>query len=177
MTNLMLPGGEAATFDDPLAMLSACHLRIRKQLATLARLERHLPEHGHDDDARAAARAILRYFDTAAVHHHEDEESSLLPRLVGRVPEARVLSERLLREHGELADRWRRLRPLLSGIAAGRRAVLPPKLVHEIATAYHAHIEIEESELIPLARKALSADEIATIGREMAGRRGVAVAA
>lgn len=177
MTNLMLPGGEAATFDDPLAMLSACHLRIRKQLATLARLERHLPEHGHDDDARAAARAILRYFDTAAVHHHEDEESSLLPRLVGRVPEARVLSERLLREHGELAERWRRLRPLLSGIAAGQRAVLPPKLVHEIATAYHAHIEIEESELIPLARKALSADEIATIGREMAGRRGVAVAA
>lgn len=177
MTNLMLPGGEAATFDDPLAMLSACHLRIRKQLATLARLERHLPEHGHDDDARAAARAILRYFDTAAVHHHEDEESSLLPRLVGRVPDARVLSERLLREHGELAERWRRLRPLLSGIAAGQRAVLPPKLVHEIATAYHAHIEIEESELIPLARKALSADEIATIGREMAGRRGVAVAA
>lgn len=177
MTNPMLPGGEAATFDDPLAMLSACHLRIRKQLATLARLERHLPEHGHDDDARAAARAILRYFDTAAVHHHEDEESSLLPRLVGRVPEARVLSERLLREHGELAERWRRLRPLLSGIAAGQRAVLPPKLVHEIATAYHAHIEIEESELIPLARKALSADEIATIGREMAGRRGVAVAA
>jgi len=177
MTNPMLPGGEAATFDDPLAMLSACHLRIRKQLATLARLERHLPEHGHDDDARAAARAILRYFDTAAVHHHEDEESSLLPRLVGRVPDARVLSERLLREHGELAERWRRLRPLLSGIAAGQRAVLPPKLVHEIATAYHAHIEIEESELIPLARKALSADEIATIGREMAGRRGVAVAA
>jgi len=177
MTNPMLPGGEAATFDDPLAMLSACHVRIRKQLATLARLERHLPEHGHDDDARAAARAILRYFDTAAVHHHEDEESSLLPRLVGRVPDARVLSERLLREHGELAERWRRLRPLLSGIAAGQRAVLPPKLVHEIATAYHAHIEIEESELIPLARKALSADEIATIGREMAGRRGVAVAA
>jgi len=177
MTNPMLPGGDAATFDDPLAMLAACHVRIRKQLATLARLERHLPEHGHDDDARAAARAILRYFDTAAIHHHEDEEASLLPRLLARAPEARVLSERLLREHGELAERWRRLRPLLSGIAAGQRAVLPPKLVHEIATAYHAHIEIEESELIPLARKALSADEIATIGREMAGRRGVAVAA
>ena len=177
MINPMLPGGDAATFDDPLAMLAACHVRIRKQLATLARLERHLPEHGHDDDARAAARAILRYFDTAAIHHHEDEEASLLPRLLARAPEARVLSERLLREHGELADRWRRLRPLLSGIAAGRRAVLPPKLVHEIAAAYHAHIEIEESELIPLAQEVLSADEVATIGREMAGRRGVAVPA
>ena len=177
MTNPMFPGGEAATFDDPLAMLSACHVRIRKQLATLARLERHLPEHGHDDDARAAARAILRYFDTAAIHHHQDEEASLLPRLVARVPEARSLSDRLMREHGELAERWRKLRPLLSGIAAGQRAVLPPKLVREIAAAYHAHIELEESELIPLAREALPADEVATIGREMAERRGVAVAA
>ena len=177
MTNPMLPGGEAATFDDPLAMLSACHVRIRKQLATLARLERHLPEHGHDDDARAAARAILRYFDSAAVHHHQDEEASLLPRLAARAPEARALSERLLREHGELAACWRRLRPLLSGIAAGQRAVLPPKLVHGMAAAYHAHIELEESRLIPLARSTLSADEVATIGSEMAGRRGVPVAA
>lgn len=171
--NPMLPGGEAATFDDPLAMLSACHLRIRKQLATLERLERHLPEHGHDDDARAAARAILRYFDSAAVHHHEDEEASVLPRLVDRVPAARELADRLLREHGELARRWRRLRPLLSGIAAAQRSVMPPRLVRELAAAYDAHIGLEESELIPLAQEALSADEIATIGREMARRRGV----
>lgn len=172
----MLPGGEAATFDEPLAMLSACHGRIRKQLATLSRLGRHLPEHGHDDDARAAARAILRYFDSAAIHHHEDEESSVLPRLVARVPEARALSERLLREHRELAARWRKVRPLLSGIVAGKRSALPPKLVRDLAAAYHAHIELEESELIPLAQEALAADEMATIGREMAGRRGVAVA-
>ena len=177
MTSPMLPGGDAATFDDPLAMLSACHLRIRKQLATLARLEHHLPEHGHDDDARAAARAILRYFDTSTVHHPQVEEASLLPRLVARVTEARALADRLMREHGELAERWRKLRPLLSGIAAGQRAVLPPNLVREIAAAYHAHIELEESELIPLAREALPADEVATIGREMAHRRGVALAA
>ena len=55
--------------------------------------------------------------------------------------------------------------------------MLPPKLVHEITSAYHAHIELEESELIPLAREALSAGEVATIGREMAERRGVVVAA
>ncbi|CAG0997474.1 hypothetical protein BURK1_02630 [Burkholderiales bacterium] len=175
MTNPMLSGGDAATFDDPLAMLLACHVRIRKQLATLARLERHLPEHGHDEDARAAARAILRYFDSAAVQHHEDEEASLLPRLVARAADARPLADRLLREHGELAARWRSLRPLLSGIAAAQRSVLPPKLVHDIASAYRAHIEVEESELIPLARATLPAGEIAAIGREMAERRGVAI--
>lgn len=169
------PGADAATFDDPLAMLVACHGRIRKQLATLARLQSHLPEHGHDADARAAARAIMRYFDSAAVHHHEDEEASLLPRLLARVPETRALASRLVAEHRALAESWRRLRPLLSGIASGQRAVLPPKLVFEVTEAYEAHIAIEEAELIPLAQDVLSPDEIAAIGREMAGRRNVAI--
>jgi hemerythrin-like domain-containing protein len=172
-----LSGGDAATFDDPLAMLVACHVRMRKQFATLARLERHLPEHGHDADARAAARAILRYFDSAAVHHHEDEEASLMPRIVARAPEASALATRLARDHGVLEDHWRRLRPLLCGIAAAQRAVLPPKLVRDIAEAYEAHLAFEEAELVPLAQKVLGADEIAAIGREMAARRGVAVTA
>lgn len=173
----LLPSADAATFDDPLAMLVACHGRIRKQLATLAKLERHLPEHGHDADARAAARAIMRYFDTAAVHHHEDEEQSLMPRLLAKAPEARALTARLTREHETLAENWRKLRPLLSGIATGQRAALPPKLVHDVTAAYEAHIAIEESELIPLAREMLGADEIVAIGREMAARRGVALTA
>ena len=73
-------GEPAAGFDDPLALIAGCHARIRRQLATMLRLARHLPGHGHDDDARAAARALLRYFDTAGALHHEDEEASLLPR-------------------------------------------------------------------------------------------------
>ena len=173
----LLPGGEAAGFDDPLAMLVACHGRIRKQLATLARLERHLPEHGHDADARAAARAIMRYFDSAAVHHHEDEEQSLMPRVLERAPDARALALRLAHEHALLAGRWRSLRPLLSGIACGQRAALPPRLVRDVTAAYEAHIELEEAEMIPLAQDVLGADAIAAIGREMALRRGIAVSA
>ena len=173
----ILPGGDAASFDEPLAMLVACHARMRKQLATLAKLERHLPEHGCDSDARAAARAILRYFDSAAVHHHEDEEDSLMPRILARVPEARTIASRLAREHEALADQWRPLRPLLSGIAAGQRAVLSPKMVLEVTAAYDAHLAAEEAELIPLAYDVLSPDELREIGREMATRRGVTVAA
>ena len=171
--SLPLPGDAAATFDDPLAMLSACHLRIRKQLATLARLARHLPEHGADADARSAARAILRYFDSAAAHHHEDEERSVLPRLCARESAARALAGRLVAEHGGLAANWRRLRPLLSGIASGQRSALPPRLVLDVAAAYEAHIDVEERDLIPLAREALSAEDIAAIGGEMAARRGI----
>ena len=45
----------AAGSDDPLAMLRACHERIRKELATLDRLRLHLPENGCDADARTMA--------------------------------------------------------------------------------------------------------------------------
>ena len=169
-------GGSAASFDDPLAMLSACHGRIRRQLETLSRLERHLPEHGCDTDARVAARAILRYFDTAAPHHHEDEEVDVFPRVVARAPECAALVARLEAEHLVLAANWRHLRPLLAGIAAGQRAVLPPKLVRDATAAYDAHIEAEETELIPLARELLPPEEIAAVGRAMARRRGVAPA-
>lgn len=163
----------APSFDDPLGMLSACHGRIERQLVTLAKLQRHLPEHGCDKDAQAAARAILRYFDQAAPNHHADEEASVFPRLLARAPTAHAVVERLLAEHETLAANWRRLRPLLASIAAGERANLDARTVHDVQSAYDAHIDCEERELIPLARQALPPEEIAAIGREMAARRNV----
>ena len=80
----LFPTPAAPGFDDPLGMLVACHRRIERELATLARLQRHLPEHGCDDDARAAARAILKYFDGAAPNHHADEEDERVPALARR---------------------------------------------------------------------------------------------
>jgi hemerythrin-like domain-containing protein len=164
----------APSFDDPLGMLTACHGRIARQLDTLERLLRHLPENGCDRDAQLAARNVLRYFDTAAVNHHADEEASVFPRLLARVPGAAALIGTLEADHERLAANWRRLRPLLASIAAGERATLEPKLVHEVRDAYQAHIEREETALIPQARAALPAEEIAAIGREMAARRSVA---
>jgi len=177
MADNLLSDPAAPSFDDPLGMLSACHRRIERQLATLARLQRHLPEHGCDTDARAAARGIVKYFDTAAPNHHADEEESVFPRLEDAVPARPVtLIAELEREHEALAAYWRKLRPLLAGIAAGQRANLAPKQVAEIVTAYEGHIAREESELIPLAARTFDAATIAAIGREMAQRRSVAFA-
>ena len=167
----------APGFDDPLGVLRACHRRIERQLATLERLRRHLPEHHADHDARAAATAILRYFDTAAVHHHADEEQSLFPRLLRVAPDMAPVAAALEREHGELAARWMRMRPLLSAIVAHSGAYLPAKGVTELAAAYAAHIAREEGELLPRAAEALGVDDIAAIGGEMAARRNVAPAA
>ncbi len=174
----LLQDHAAPGYDDPLGMLCACHRRIERQLATLARLQRHLPEHGSDTDARAAARGILRYFDTAAVHHHADEEGSIFPRLTELAPAAtaRLLAD-LAADHQRLAAHWRHLRPLLAAIAAGSRANLAPRQVALLRQAYDAHIAREEAELIPLATAALDRDALAVIGAEMARRRGVTATA
>ncbi len=174
MARDLFPERAAASFDDPLGMLKACHGRIERQLMTLGRLQRHLPQFGCDDDARAAARAILRYFDLAAPNHHADEEASVFPRLAAVSPAARSLLEDLERDHAALAGGWTRLRPLLASIAAGQRANLSAKDVATVRRAYEAHIAREEGELIPLAAATFDAETLAAIGREMAERRNVA---
>lgn len=174
MSNSLLSGQAAPSFDDPLGMLVACHGRIRKQFATLARLREHLPEHGCSEDARGAARAVLRYFDTAAVNHHADEEQSIFPRVIALrgAPAQRIASE-LEHDHERLAMRIARLRPYLVAIERGERADLPEDVVQDARNAYEAHIEREEGEFIPLAAAALDAATLRTIGEEMAARRGV----
>jgi hemerythrin-like domain-containing protein len=165
---------EAPTFDDPVGMLRACHARIERQLVTLERLVRHLPIHGADEQARAAARNLLRYFDGAAPNHHADEEASVFPRLLARTSEAAGLLAALEDDHAALDRCWRRLRPLLAGIASGQRANLPPALAVEFGTRYGEHVARENARLLPLCADRLSAGDLATIGREMAARRGVA---
>lgn len=161
----------APGFDDPIGMLRACHRRIERQLATLDRLRKHLPEHHADADARAAATAIMRYFDTAAHNHHADEEESLFPRLAAVRPEAAKLTVTLGREHAVLAERWARLRPLLGAIAAGSGAYLPIQGVEQFCAAYASHIAREDGELLPQAMAVLDSARLAEIGAEMAARR------
>jgi hemerythrin-like domain-containing protein len=159
------------SFDDPLAMLRACHGRLEHQLATLERLARHLPEHGCDANARAAARAILRYFDSAEPNHHADEEASIFPRLLAHTPSVRNLVERLADEHDRMHANWRKARPLLAGIASGQRANLPPRIVHDMQRIYAAHLEIEHESLLPVCEDLLTHAELAEISGEMAARR------
>ena len=174
MSTSPLSGQAAPGFDDPLGMLVACHGRIKRQFATLARLQEHLTEHGCSDEARTAARAVLRYFDTAAVNHHADEEESLFPRLVRQCgAEAQRIADDLEHDHERLAMRIARMRPYLVAIECGERADLPADVVDDARTAYDAHITREEAELIPLAAATLDAATLRTIGEEMAARRGV----
>jgi iron-sulfur cluster repair protein YtfE (RIC family) len=155
-------------------MLVACHRRIEREIATLARLQRHLPEFGCDGDAQAAARAILKYFDGAAINHHADEELSVFPRLRAAASDrAAELCDDLEHDHEALASTWRRLRPLLAGISVAVRANLSAKDVDGIRNLYASHMLREEQVLIPLAMRCLDAEALREIGEEMAARREI----
>ena len=171
------PGRQAA-FDDPLEMLGACHERIADHCATLARLAAHLPEHGADGQGQQAARNLLRYFDTAGRHHHEDEERDVFPHLLEAAPAAELaditrIVTRLRDDHAAMMAEWLRLRPALVRIAAGDSAALSPAGVERFCALYREHMEIEESELLPFARRLIGPEAAARIGHAMAARRGV----
>jgi hemerythrin-like domain-containing protein len=174
------PGRSLPTggFEVPLEMLSACHVRIERQCATLRRLVPHLASYGADEDARTAAANVMRYFDTAAKHHHEDEEKDLFPALIesmaGSDPVClREMTQGLAAEHRDLEARWQHLRALLEQIVAGHTVPLNSEDVQALAGLYERHIEREEQELLPMAARLLSDEELERIGRAMRERRGI----
>ena len=71
------------------------------------------------------------------------------------------------------AQYWQRVRAALERIAAGTSARLASDDVEALIGRYERHIEREEKELLPMAVRLLSDDELARIGRAMRERRGI----
>lgn len=171
----------APTLDEPLEILSACHGRVLAQLETLQRLLPHLSIHGSDGQARQAAGAVLRYFDTAARHHHEDEEADLLPAMQAAVAPATQaglaeVRQRILAEHVRMFALWAALRPQLDEVRLGLRSSLDERSVFDMDAAYRQHIEFEETRLLPLARQLLGEQELQVVAQAMTRRRSPAAA-
>lgn len=164
----------APTFDDPLAMLSACHERIAAQCVTLEKLRVHLDSRGCDAAAQQAATRILRYFNTAGQHHHSDEEDDLFPLLqaTGDATAQRLVGY-LLARHQELNAAWDVMREALNKIVAGELAVLDATQTAAFIVAYQAHIALENTQLLPLAGALLNTSQLEQLGRSMSARRGV----
>ena len=150
-------------FEVPLEMLAACHLRVHSQCQTLQRLVPHLAAHGADPQAREAAVAVMRYFDTSARHHHEDEETDLFPALLESMAGSdavclRELTAALTADHRALEQRWGRLRRMLEAVASGAAATLAAADVQAFVDLYEKHIAREEAELLPMAARLLDDD-------------------
>lgn len=150
-------------------MLLACHDRVRRSLDLLLRLQAHVAGHGADDQARDAARDVLRYFDLAGPKHHEDEERHVLPRL--RAAGAHALADRLAADHAEMGRQWAVLRQPLAALAQGEPQDLSAEACQAYATLYANHMAAEEGQAFSLASRGADAAALAAMGEEMAGRR------
>ena len=136
----MLPT-PAPGFDQPLAMLRACHERIQRQCATLAKLAAHLRSDGLTDSARQAAADIRRYFSSAGRQHHADEEQDLFPRLRTE-PGLAGLLDTLVREHAVMETLWQGLEPLLAAPETISDLDAFAQLAGEFNAAYAQHLSL-----------------------------------
>ena len=174
MPDSLLP--HAPSLDEPLDMLHACHERIEAQLRTLERLIDYLPDHGVDDQVRSAIANVLRYFDQAAPNHHEDEERDLFPRLLARASHEEAASvnsliETLLGEHQVMAEALDTVRRDLLALVAAQRGPLDAAAIAHLADCYRRHIAREESSLLPLAKRLLTAEDVVRLSLAMTERR------
>ena len=165
------------TFAEPFEMMEACHERVHRMLDLLKRLREHLPGHGADEQARQAARDVMKYFDQAAPQHHRDEELHVFPPLLAQADDAtQAVVGRLQQDHVQMESGWHAARQTLDGIAQGTITALSTEqgaALDAFASLYAGHIEAEETIAYPGARALLSDDAVKTMGQEMARRRGV----
>jgi hemerythrin-like domain-containing protein len=166
----------AAGFEQPFEMLEACHERVHRTLALLARLRAHLREHGADVQAQQAARDVMRYFDQAAPQHHLDEELHVFPPLLAQ-GDARVVEvvQRLQQDHLQMEARWQAAREVLALVAEAQVQRLSED--HEasleaFAGLYDGHIRAEEEIAYPAARAVLDEPARAAMSADMMRRRG-----
>ena len=168
----------APDFSQPIAVLKHCHERIRKQLATLKRLQTHLSEHGANQEAQEAATGILRYFNKAAPHHHDDEEQDLFPMLTATAKDEdaevlRRLGPEIIDEHQQMAQLWDELAAQLVVVQSGQGTNLSSDSVSLFSTLYLAHMEKEETWIAPMAKRIFSQVQMAQLGTAMQRRRGI----
>jgi len=163
-----LPG-----FDDPLALLRACHEKILAHCALLEGLVAHMVEAGPDDEARKTAQKITRYFSTSTGLHHRDEEEDLFPRLNRQSLKIAELVHVLKKEHEQLETLWGVLSPGLKRLPVEGFSEEFTRAADDLCSLYRQHIERENMEFLPLAVNSLSQQELAEIGESMAERRGV----
>jgi hemerythrin-like domain-containing protein len=167
-----------AGFEQPFALLEACHDRLRRSLELLTRLVEHLQTVGHDAEARSAAQDVWRYFEIAAPAHHADEERHVLPRLQQSGDLWLIdVARRLQADHEALREVWAQLGPLLREVHESVSALSAHALntLHEhtgqFITIHERHLRLEDSFAFPAVRERMRSEELTAMGREMQQRR------
>jgi hemerythrin-like domain-containing protein len=164
-----------AGFEQPFEMLEACHERVQRMLRLMQRLRAHLATMGCDDQARQAARDVMRYFDVAAPAHHEDEERHVFPLLLAAGVYVDTV-QRLQREHEAMATLWPQVRAVLQRVADGAWKGFEADdegTLEQYTRLYDWHVAAENELVYPAAATRLEGPAVAAMGEEMARRRGL----
>ena len=182
-------GQAELSFEDPEAdwnsklravgLMIACHRRIERFIAVLVDLAMRVHWSALTKTESGALETALRYFRDVAPHHTADEESGLFPNLEQPYGGSISYLSDLERDHRR-AERlhctvhrlgliWRRQVTLDDSNVAKVQSALA-----DLSTLYREHIRIEEQQVFPCARTALSRGVLKRIGGDMASRRGVA---
>lgn len=149
----------------------AIHI-IREEHAAVAAMLHSLKllvEQGPGDKPQRffeVVRSMLFYLDEFPERrHHPNESRYLFPVLMREAPELRSVIERLEIDHESGERRVRELQHLLAGwefIGDSRRDVFVAEL-QEYVRFYLRHMQTEETELLPVAQRLLSAAERETL--------------
>jgi hemerythrin-like domain-containing protein len=165
------------TFHAPLDIIDGFHEAMRRNARALCAIADACEAPGFPSAAeRERAREILRCFDEAAFEHHRDEEEDLFPALVHVVPSTelnavRSLVFRLRRDHRRLEALWAPLSRMVAAIAQGHRVPLVPAHAAEFCVTLERHLDHEDAELLPLARRVMDQRRAQRMAERMARRR------
>jgi hemerythrin-like domain-containing protein len=168
-------------FTQPLAILQACHERLRRMVELLIPLREHLREHGADGPAAVTASTIRQYFENLWPLHEQDEELEILPRVRNRLRSRNtVAAQHLLETIATVHEQHRSFEPLRRSVMAMLRAIetgaaqrLDDPAVQAFVELFRLHIALEEDVLEPAYARLLTPEDLQQIGCAMAARRGL----
>lgn len=171
------PGRDTEPATDPVAMLLACHVRIRDHLALAKRLVDAVEP--SPDEVTEAAAALLRYFGQALPLHILDEDVTLREALMMGKPladEAVRAITTMTAEHSviepmidEAMKQWRPLTEQPHLLPQLRQELTRDTL--RLSTLLEAHLSAEEKQIFPLIHKLLTEAERTELARRMRERR------
>lgn len=165
----------ADLFKDPLTFLRSEANHLRLALTMLADLAGNL--HVSDRDERAAS--ILDYL-SLVLWMHTGDEAALIARIEERTAAnddpVWAMCDELRAEHRAMEQL---LPPVIEGLTALSKNMIPPSPQAFVLSALilseflRLHVEFEIGPVLNAAKSALTEQDLESLGREMAFRRGM----
>ena len=162
--------------EDAISLLLGCHDRIRHFTDVAERLASNPASPAQD--RKAAAAAVLRYYQVALPLHEADENESIYPRLENALPPGHLAdaNRSMVQQHTQIDSLIAELIPMWQAVAGNpdQQESISAELrdrVQQLRQLWITHLRLEEEEVVPAMRRFLGAEELQAIEAEMRARR------